>query len=61
MIKAGIVGVSGYSGIELYHILANHPKIKITAISSKSYNGKKLGEIYPHLSNENFLCKEYQP
>ena len=61
MIKAGIVGVSGYSGIELFHILYSHPEVEISAISSRTYNGMKIGEVYPHLSNLNFICKEYSP
>ena len=59
MIKAGIVGVSGYSGIELFHILCNHPQVEVSAISSRTYNGMKIGEVYPHLSHLNHVCKEY--
>jgi len=61
MIKAGIVGVSGYGGVELFHILSNHPDVEITAISSRSYAGKKIGEVYPHLINYDITCKEYTP
>ncbi|MCK4796865.1 MAG: N-acetyl-gamma-glutamyl-phosphate reductase [Spirochaetes bacterium] len=61
MIKAGIVGVSGYSGIELFHILSMHPDVEIIAISSRTYDGEKLGEIYPHLSHIDKICKEYSP
>ena len=59
MIKAGIVGVSGYGGIELFHILSSHPDVKITAIKSKSYNGNKLSEIYPHLAGSKLECRDY--
>ena len=61
MIKAGIVGVTGYSGIELFHILRLHPEVEITAIKSNSYNGKPLGAIYPHLADEKIVCKDYSP
>lgn len=61
MIKAGIVGVSGYSGLELFHILISHPGVEVSAISSRTYNGKKIGEVYPHLTNFDFVCKEYSP
>lgn len=62
LIKAGIVGVSGYSGIELFHILSAHPDVKITALSSRTHNGEQLGKIYPHLAfDHNMTCKDYSP
>ena len=47
--KAGIIGATGYAGIELVRILANHPSVEIAALSSVSYEGKKLSEVYPAL------------
>ena len=61
MIKAGIVGVSGYGGIELFHILDSHPDVEIVAISSQTYNGMKLSEVFPHLYDIPFVCKDYSP
>ncbi len=61
MIKAGIVGVSGYGGIELFHILHSHPEVEINAVSSRTYKGLKIGEVYPHLSQFDYICKEYFP
>lgn len=61
MIKVGIVGVSGYGGIELFHILHSHPEVKIEAISSRTYDGLNIGEVYPHLSHLNFICRDYSP
>jgi len=48
-IRAGIVGATGYAGIELVRLLANHPNVVITGISSVSYEGQKLSDIYPNL------------
>lgn len=45
-IKAGIIGASGYAGAELVRILANHPQVEVTAISSHSYEGKKIADVY---------------
>ena len=59
MIKAGIVGVTGYSGIELFHILNIHPEVEITVIKSHTYNGKQLSSIYPHLTHLDIVCKDY--
>lgn len=47
-IKAGIIGATGYAGAELIRILLNHPFAEISAVSSVSYEGKKLSEVYPN-------------
>ena len=47
-IKAGIIGATGYAGAELVKLLLNHPYAEITAVSSVSYEGKKLSEVYPN-------------
>ena len=46
-IKVGIVGATGYTGAELVRLLLQHPYAKLTAISSVSFEGKKLSEVYP--------------
>jgi N-acetyl-gamma-glutamyl-phosphate reductase len=47
--KIGIVGATGYTGVELIKILVNHPGIEITYLTSNSYAGRMIEEIYPHL------------
>ena len=49
MIKAGIIGATGYAGLELLRLLLRHPSVEIAALSSKSYEGKKISDIYPNL------------
>ena len=46
-IKAGIVGATGYAGAELVRLLFNHPEAEVAAISSVSFEGQKLSDIYP--------------
>lgn len=46
-IKAGIVGATGYAGAELVRLLTAHPKAEIAAISSVSFEGEKLSDVYP--------------
>lgn len=46
-IQAGIIGASGYAGAELVRLLFNHPMVEISGISSKSYTGKKISDLYP--------------
>lgn len=45
-VKAAIVGVTGYVGQELFRILSSHPNVEISHITSVSYKGKSLSEIY---------------
>lgn len=47
MIKVGIIGASGYTGSELIRILAQHPQAEITAITSRTHEGKRLEEVFP--------------
>jgi len=49
MIKAGILGVTGYAGIELLRLLISHPDVEITCLVSSSNVGKKISDIYQHL------------
>jgi N-acetyl-gamma-glutamyl-phosphate reductase len=46
-IKTAIIGASGYTGIELIKILDNHEKAEILYITSRTYSGKKAGEVFP--------------
>lgn len=51
MIKAAILGGSGYTGFELIRILANHPCVKVVVITSRQYKGCKVGEVFPALTS----------
>ena len=45
MIKAGIVGATGYAGAELVRLLTSHPEAEISAISSVSFEGQ-IAQIF---------------
>ena len=49
MIKAGIVGGTGYTGVELVRLLARHPGAEIVTITSRSESGKPVAELFPNL------------
>ena len=49
MIKIGIVGGTGYTGVELLRILAAHPQAQVTAITSRKEAGMAVAEMYPSL------------
>ena len=42
MIKAGIVGGTGYTGIELLRLLSQHPQVELAAITSRQEAGKAV-------------------
>ena len=49
MITLGIIGATGYTGVELYMLAARHPDIRIDFATSEQYHGKALREIFPHI------------
>jgi N-acetyl-gamma-glutamyl-phosphate reductase len=49
VIKVGIVGGTGYTGVELLRILAVHPDAEVTCITSRSEAGLAVAEMYPNL------------
>jgi len=49
MIKVGVVGGTGYTGVELLRLLAQHPEVSIEVITSRSEKGIPVSEIYPNL------------
>ena len=49
MIKVGIVGGTGYTGVELLRLLAQHPQVEITAITSRGEAGTAVADMFPSL------------
>jgi len=49
MIKAGIVGGTGYTGVELLRILALHPQVSIHTVTSRADAGRRVDDMYPNL------------
>ena len=47
MIKAGIIGASGYAGSEVLRFLLNHPEVEVVGVSAHSDANKKVSELYP--------------
>ncbi|MFH0916179.1 MAG: N-acetyl-gamma-glutamyl-phosphate reductase [bacterium] len=52
MILASIVGATGYAGAVLTDILAEHPDVRLRVLTSKSYVGRSVAEVFPHLRVE---------
>jgi N-acetyl-gamma-glutamyl-phosphate reductase len=49
MIKVGIVGGTGYTGVELLRLLAVHPEVQLTAITSRKEDGVPVADMFPSL------------
>jgi N-acetyl-gamma-glutamyl-phosphate reductase len=49
-IPVGLVGVTGYTGMELTRVLAGHPGLELVRATSRSEAGKTLASLYPYLS-----------
>lgn len=55
--KAGIINVTGYAGIELARILSDHPDVELAVVTGRSDSGKHLQEIFPHLQGIDLMIK----
>lgn len=49
VIRVGVAGATGYTGIELVRILSRHPGVRLVAGTSEQYQGRALEEVFPHL------------
>lgn len=59
MIKASIIGATGYTGVELVRILSCHPEVQLTVLTSQSYVGENMADIYPSLKGKvDLACAE---
>lgn len=56
MIKVGIVGGTGYTGVELLRLLVNHPQVELVAITSRSESGMRVDDMFANLRGHVDLC-----
>lgn len=57
-VPVGIVGASGYGGVQLVRLLMNHPEVEIVYLGGKGSAGKSYSDIYPHLGDATNLVVE---
>ena len=53
LIQAAILGARGYVGVELIQLLDQHPKVKLQAVYSRSYEGQKVSDVVTGFSDVN--------
>jgi len=56
--RVGLVGVTGYTGMELARLLAGHPSMELVAATSRSEAGKAVKDLFPHM--DGFACGELE-
>jgi len=49
MIKVGVVGGTGYTGVELLRLLVNHPDVELHVITSRAEAGRPVADLFPNL------------
>lgn len=49
-IRVGVLGATGYSGIEAVRILAAHPFVELSVLTSEHYAGREVAEVYRHMA-----------
>lgn len=57
-ISVGIVGASGYGGVQLVRLLMEHPQVEIAYIGGNSSAGKRFADLYPHMGSQRPLMVE---
>jgi len=62
MLRVGIIGASGYTGVELARILSSHPQCTLTVATSRQYAGHPLSTIFPSLRKRiELVCETPDP
>ena len=48
-VRVSVLGATGYAGVELVRLLAQHPGVEIVHLSSEQYRGRRAADVYPFL------------
>ena len=60
MIRAAVIGATGYAGAELVRLLAGHPEVELTLLTSRQYEGQVFERIFPAMTGHADLrCESY--
>ena len=49
MLTVGVVGGTGYTGVELLRLLVMHPQVELKQVTSRSVSGNKVADLFPNL------------
>ena len=58
MIRVGVAGATGYTGLELVRLLLRHPQVKMTALTAERYVGQPIWKVFPSVMQEtDLICQ----
>ena len=60
-VKAAVAGANGYAGMTLVNLLARHPGVQLSQLTSRSYAGKAYSEVFPLLGLKGEFRAEPDP
>src|SRR2546427_3332414 len=49
-VPVAVLGATGYTGVELLRLLARHPAVELTFLSSEQYRDRRADEVHPFLA-----------
>ena len=61
MVKVAIHGATGYGGIELIRLLRLHPHVSLSHLTSETYAGRRVSDVYPHLAGVDLPLQKLDP
>ena len=56
MLTVGVVGGTGYTGVELLRFLVTHPQVELKYVTSRSESGSKVADLFPNLRGFTDVC-----
>ena len=57
--RVGIVGATGYTGVELLRLVVQHPEVEVTVLTSQKYAGVPIDQVFPSLTGRlQIKCEE---
>ena len=56
-IRAAIINVTGYIGVDLARLLLQHPEVQLCSVTGRSLAGKRLSEVFPHLASSDLVIQ----
>jgi len=61
MVSVAIIGATGYGGVELIRLLRSHPQVRLAFLSSETYAGRRLCDVYPHFAGMEVELRPLDP
>jgi N-acetyl-gamma-glutamyl-phosphate reductase len=56
MLAVGVVGGTGYTGVELLRLLVTHPQVNLKCVTSRTESGSKVADLFPNLRGFTDIC-----